>query len=235
MIKAGSFSRLDVFESCALRAKLAFIDKIPEPERPLPPGKTEHANDRGSRIHEHADRYVKGLEPEQLPEMGKFKVEFERMRALFAEGKVLAEEMWCYDLNWAVCGDRDWDATKFRIKTDATVWLTDDTIVVTDYKTGKRWGNEVKHAQQAQLYALGAALRYDEIQQIHTELWYLDLDEMIPMTMRRDQALRFFKNWDERNRKMMECTDFAPRPSREACKWCPYGPKKSGHCTVGIQ
>jgi hypothetical protein len=178
---------------------------------------------------------VKGDEPEQLPEMGKFKLEFERMRTLFADGKVLAEEMWCYDANWAVCGDRDWDAIKFRIKTDATVWLDPTTVVVIDYKTGKRWGNEVKHAQQAQLYALGAALRYEEIQLIHTELWYLDQDEMIPMTMRRDQALRFFKNWDTRNTTMMSCGEFTPRPNREACKWCPYGPKRTGHCTVGIQ
>jgi hypothetical protein len=37
MIKAGSFSRLDTFETCALRAKLAFVDKIPEPDRGPPP------------------------------------------------------------------------------------------------------------------------------------------------------------------------------------------------------
>jgi hypothetical protein len=236
MIKAGSFSRIDVFETCALRAKLAFIDKIPEPDRgPPPKGLTEWHNDRGSRIHEHADRYVKGLETEQLPEMGKFKVEFERLHSLFADGKVLAEELWCYDRNWAVCGDRDWDNIRFRIKTDATVWLDPKTVVVIDFKTGKRWGNEVKHAQQAQLYALGAALRYEKIETIYTELWYLDQDEMVPMTMRRDQALRFFEGWDRRNNVMMACEGFMPRPSRESCKYCPYGPKKSGHCTVGVQ
>jgi hypothetical protein len=146
-IKAGSFSRLEIFESFPLRAKLAFIDKIPEPERPLPPGKTEHANDRGTRVHEWADRYVKGLEAEQLPEMAKFKIEFSRLREMYTDGKVLTEEMWCSDSNWAVCGDRDWDAIRFRIKTDATVWLDPTTVVVIDFKTGKRWGNEVKHAQ----------------------------------------------------------------------------------------
>ena len=61
--------------------------------------------------------------------------------------------------------------------------------VVIDYKTGKRWGNEVKHAQQTQLYALGTALRYDEIQNVYTELWYLDLDELVSMSMTRSQAL----------------------------------------------
>lgn len=49
-IDAWSYSRLSTFEQCKLRAKLAYIDRIPEPERPLPPGKTEHANDRGTLL-----------------------------------------------------------------------------------------------------------------------------------------------------------------------------------------
>jgi hypothetical protein len=46
-ISKVSFSRLQNFEKCKYLAKLMYIDRIPEPERPLPPGKTEHANDRG--------------------------------------------------------------------------------------------------------------------------------------------------------------------------------------------
>lgn len=236
-IKAGSFSRLDVFETCPLRAKLAFIDKIPEPDRgPPPKGLTEWQNDRGTRIHEHADRFTRGVEDTQIPEMEKFfKAEFERLRTMHADGKVLAEEMWCYDAAWKPCGDRDWSTIKFRVKTDATIWLDGDTACVVDFKTGKRWGNEVKHAQQAQLYALGTALRYDEVQKIHTELWYVDQDELIPMTMTRSQALRFFKNWDDRNSMMLASVNFEPRPNKINCKWCPYGPKGTGHCTVGVQ
>ena len=40
-IRSWSFSRLSDFEACPLKAKLKIIDKIPEPERELPPGKTE--------------------------------------------------------------------------------------------------------------------------------------------------------------------------------------------------
>ena len=56
-IKAWSYSRLADFEQCKLRAKLKYIDRIPEPARPLPPGKTEHANDRGTRIHDAGERF----------------------------------------------------------------------------------------------------------------------------------------------------------------------------------
>ena len=44
-IKAWSYSRLVDFEKCKLSAKLKYLDRIPEPARPLPPGKSEHAND----------------------------------------------------------------------------------------------------------------------------------------------------------------------------------------------
>ena len=43
--------------------------------------------------------------------------------------------------------------------------------------------------------------------------------------MRRDQALRFFSSWDERNTAMMACAEFARRPSREGCRYCPTGEK----------
>ena len=59
-LKTWSYSRLGVFEQCKFRAKLQYVDKIPEPARPLPEGKTEHANDRGTRVHEEAEIFVRG-------------------------------------------------------------------------------------------------------------------------------------------------------------------------------
>lgn len=67
MITSWSFSKLGDFEQCKLKTKLKHIDKIPEPERPLPPGKTEHANDRGTRIHTDCELYINGTNPELAP------------------------------------------------------------------------------------------------------------------------------------------------------------------------
>ena len=80
-IDAWSYSRLSTFEQCKLRAKLAYIDRIPEPERPLPPGKTEHANDRGTRVHNAAEMFVQGG-IELIPELRSFREEFLRLREL---------------------------------------------------------------------------------------------------------------------------------------------------------
>ena len=60
-IVSWSYSKLIDFEKCKLLAKIKHLDKTPEPERPLRPGQTEHANDRGIHkfllvhiIHIHA-------------------------------------------------------------------------------------------------------------------------------------------------------------------------------------
>ena len=90
-IDTWSYSRLNVFEQCKLRAKLAYIDRIPELERPLPPGKTEHANDRGTRIHKAAELFVQGG-IELIPELRVFREEFLRLRELYKQGKVSLEQ-----------------------------------------------------------------------------------------------------------------------------------------------
>jgi hypothetical protein len=80
-ISSGSYTRLAKYEACPFSAKLAYIDRIPEPERPLPPGKTEHANDRGTRLHEAAEKYIKGG-VELIPELAKFEKEYNKAREL---------------------------------------------------------------------------------------------------------------------------------------------------------
>ena len=89
-ITAGSFSRLSVYTDCPHRAKLQYLDKIKENERPDPgPGK-EHANDRGSRVHDAAEMYVKGEVDELVLELLNFEEELIHLRALYAEGVATA-------------------------------------------------------------------------------------------------------------------------------------------------
>src|SRR5690348_11088772 len=93
-IHQWSHSRLVLFEQCKFRAYLKHGLKVPEPQRPLPPGKTEHANDRGSRIHDNAELFVK----EKAKLCGEltrtFLPEFEQLRVMHKAGKVFMEEEW---------------------------------------------------------------------------------------------------------------------------------------------
>jgi len=229
-IPTWSFSRLGDFEQCKHRAKLKYLDKIPEPERPLPPGKTEHANDRGTRIHDAAERYVRGG-IELIPELQKFKTEFEKLKSLFAAGKVSLEGEWAMDRGWNPVAWKSSDAW-LRLKLDAMVMLSKTEAVVIDYKTGRRYGNEVKHAEQTQLYQLVTFLRYPELETIHTELWYPDVDELATATYTRNQGLRFKRSFEQRGDAMTTCIDFPANPNIFSCKWCSF--KGTEHCDKGV-
>ncbi len=232
MISAWSHSRLAIFEQCKYRAKLQYVDRIPEPIRPLPPGRTEHANDRGTRIHEAGELFVRGG-VELIPELHAFKPEFLRLRELHKEGKVGLEGEWGFDRDWMPVS---WKSPNIwaRIKLDAFVHLSDTHGVVIDYKTGKRFGNEVKHAEQCQLYQLAAFLRYPELEVIDVELWYTDQDELTHMRYTRAQGLRFLKNFDARGQAITTEEVFPANPNIFSCQWCPFGPTGTGHCARGV-
>ena len=231
-IKAWSYSRLVDFEQCKLRAKFKYVDRIPEPARPLPLGKTEHANDRGTRIHDAAERFVRGG-VELIPELKPFAAEFHDLRNKYSHGMVSLEGEWAINKDWApvAWGDRDAWA---RIKLDAFVRLSPTHAVVIDYKTGRKYGNEIKHAEQTQLYQLASFLRYPELETIDVELWYTDQDDLTHMKYTRQQGMRFFQNFNRRGIAMTTATEFPPSPNVFSCKWCPYGPKGTGDCDKGV-
>lgn len=231
-INAWSYSRLTTFEQCKLRAKLAYIDRIPEPERPLPPGKTEHANDRGTRIHTAAEMFVRG-ETDLAHELRHFGEEFLRLRELYKEGRVSLEGEWAVDRDWEPVAWRSKDAWA-RIKLDAFVRISETHAVVIDYKTGKKFGNEVKHAEQGHLYQLAAFLRYPELCTIDVEFWYTDQNDLTHMRYTHAQGLRFYQNFDNRGKAITTAIEFPPNPNIFSCRWCPYGPRGTGHCTKGV-
>ncbi len=230
-IRSCSPSRLVEYESCPLKAKLKMIDKIPEPERPLPPGKTEHANDRGTRIHTECENFVKGIGPMPI-EVRKFSPEFERLVKLFLAGKVSLEGEWGFGLEWQPA---EWFQAWLRMKLDALVFLSPREAAVIDYKSGASFGNQIKHGEQTQLYAAATCIKYPAIEYVTTELWYLDQDELTSTGFSRDQALRFVKPFDKRLKAMTNATSFPARPNLVSCKYCAYHPVRgTGHCKVGV-
>lgn len=232
MINSWSHSRITDFEKCKFLAWLKHDQKIPEPERPLPPGKTEHANDRGTRIHNHAECFVRGDVSDQIPEMGKFIDEFDKLRRLHALGMVSLEGEWGLDRKWQ---PTEYRSAWHRSKIDALVLPNPHVGIVIDYKSGKKFGNEIKHGEQTQLYALNTVLRYPLIEEITTELWYLDIGELTSVTFTRAQILRFQRGWDMRGSALTSATVFPPNPNIYSCQYCQYGPWNGGQCKVGVK
>lgn len=231
-LKTWSHSRKGVFDTCKFRAKLQYIDKIPEPERPLPPGKTEHANDRGNRIHDAAEVFVKD-NIRLIDELKHFSEEMHHLKTLYKKGVVSLEGEWAHDKNWEPCAWAS-DSAWLRLKLDAFVRVNKTEAIVIDYKSGRMFGNEIKHAEQGQLYMCSAFVRYPELETIVVEFWYTDQDDMTSVTYTRKQSEHFLRKFTKAGDDITGCTEFPPNPNIFSCKWCPYGPKGTGHCTVGV-
>ena len=233
MANSWSFSKLGDFEKCKKFFWLKHEQKIPEPERPLRPGQTEHANDRGSRVHDNCEGYVRAEHDALAPEADKhFGTEIDLLRTLYAEGMVELEGEWGMNQNWEIA---PWVGAWLRLKLDVLVRFSKTNAAVIDYKTGKKWGNEVKHAQQLQLYALVTFLRYPELETVTSELWYFDANEVTSQVFTRDQALRFKRNFDKRGGDIVSCSVWPANANRFSCQYCLYGPEHSGHCAEGVR
>lgn len=130
-ITSWSHSKLVDFEKCKLMTWLKHAKRIPEPERPLPPGKTEHANDRGTRVHNEAEEYVNGSFPTPPVEAGAFTDHLVLLRHLYDEGMVSLEGEWGLDQNWE---PTEWRTAWHRSKLDAIVHHSPTEATVIDYK-----------------------------------------------------------------------------------------------------
>jgi hypothetical protein len=224
-VRAWSYSALKVYEDCAYRTYISRVKGIKEPSSP--------AADRGTQIHNYAEDYVNGTLGELPTELKKFTDDFEELRQLYNDAKVELEGEWGFDLNWAPVGWMQKE-TWARIKLDALVHEDETSARVIDYKTGKKWGNEIPHSQQGLLYAIGTFFRYPTLQFVQTEFWYLDHGETTKKPYTRDQAMLFAPAFHRRAIKMTTETTFAPTPSKSACRWCPHHKGDEPECRWGI-
>lgn len=245
-LTAWSFSRMEFYKNCAFAAKLKYLDKVQEHPRPKPVRGKEHANDRGSRMHDNAENYVLGKDDELCFELKHFEDELFCLRIMHEchPERVVPEQMWLFDVSWEPLPD---DARKediwLRIIADMQVWNHDHTEMhLIDYKSGRRDRNEVKHGKQLQLYQLTAFMKFPGLQTITASLWYLDLDLRIDQVFMRNKGLKLFPIWDDQARYMCADSEFKAEPSTWRCRFCAYGPEetsnkwvvKNGACHLGV-
>lgn len=228
---AWSFSRLLDFEKCPAMAFDKYVSKRPEPATI----NRTHA-DRGTAVHKAAEAYVQGEAQELDPLLAKFSESIEEFKELYAAGKVEIEQEWAFNLNWE---PTDWFAkdTWVRIKLDVFVHHSETFGEVVDYKTGKRFGNEVKHSQQGLLYAIAAFLRYSELERVRIRFLYTDEGkESPPREYDRATVMRVLPSWDDRGRKFSFAKEWPHKPNAINCRFCPWSPNNGGDdsCPVGV-
>lgn len=226
-VKAWSFSRVHDFERCELACYLKHALKIPDPS-------PRTAADRGTNIHKAAELYVKGEGP-ATPELTKYQEDFDQLKGLFTEGKISLEGDWAFTQDWNPTGWFDSNAWA-RIKLDVSVHVTDEHYRVIDHKSGKKFGNEVSHSQQCQLYELATFMKYPQVKLITSELWYLDQprNQQTTRVVERDQIQFTLPSWNKRAHTLTNAVVFKPKPNKFNCRFCPYKPSGTGHCPVGV-
>ena len=226
LIPAWSHSTLKTFESCAYRSYIAKVKRIQEDWGP--------AAKRGSTIHKEAEDYVCDKIAELPESLKKFESEFTLLKHQFKEGNVELEGEWGFTIEWEPCG---WMAPDVwgRIKLDAILHETKTSARVIDHKTGKMFGNEISHAQQALTYAIGSFFRFPKLRHVQTELWYLDHGEITRQAYTRDEAMVFMPSLHSRAITMTTATNFPPNPSRNTCRWCTYKKGEDPPCQWGVK
>jgi len=222
-----SFSKLSMYESCPYRFKLKYIERCPEP--PLPP---DNPLERGNRIHNRLEKFIKGEGPmdTEARAIGKFHKLLEHLQLLYTVGMATAEDDWWFDKDWEPCQRSD---VRLWVKLDYNVLDEKEAhAIVGDWKSGKSTYKAVDHIQQTQLYAAATAIKFEWADKITAELPYVDEGWVRSSTYTREEALRFVGRFEQRAQRIYNDKFFRPNPNVQTCRYCPFNRKGTGACAV---
>ena len=231
-ITSWSFSRYSDYKQCPFKAKLKHIDKIQEPKNP--------AMERGAQIHDKAEDYIKSKIRSLPAELKLFKTEFAALRKQYKKmiNGMVVEDTWAFTSDWTQTQWNDWVGCWVRIKLDCAHHEDDDTLIITDWKTGKfRAEMNEDYVEQLELYALAALLLHSHIERVKPRLVYVDEGKIYPsageeIIFTRADIPKLTKLWNKRVAPMMRDKLFAPRPN-DKCHWCHF--RKSNKANGGGQ
>lgn len=221
-VKTWSFSALKQYETCPHSIYLKRVEKIKEESGP--------AAERGSMIHDQAENFIRGNLGDEVPALlTKVKSRILELRERFERQPfpMEMEENWGFTAQWVPTGWTD-DNTWCRQKLDVFYQDSATSAVIVDWKSGKKFGNELKHGEQALHYAIGAFSKFPFLDYIQTEFQYTDLGEKMTKNYTRDRAMLHMPKIHQRAIIMTTATTFPPKPSKVNCRYCFF--RESGDC-----
>jgi hypothetical protein len=147
------------------------------------------------------------------------------------QSKEFAKFAWGLTRQWTLC---DFFAKGFvwcRIKVDTHTWNAESkTVRIIDYKSGKIYPDD--HKDQADLYAIGAFIKYPQARTVRVELWYVDQQQVVVYQYEYSARLAMQKQWEAKVEPMLADTRFMATPGGH-CSWCNFGVSKGGTCEHG--
>lgn len=223
-VKIWSFSALKNFEECPHRVERERVLKEKRPD--------SEASERGTAVHETIEDYIRGKidapNVDRRVKLNYFAKELERLRAEFHKGHISMEENWGIRIDWSPCS---WDDPELwgRAKLDVFEQESPTSVVITDWKTGRKFGNEAKHSDQGLSYALHVINRYPEVQFVRIRFAYLDEGAWMERDFTRRQLQVLQPRAHKRAAKMTNCVVFQPKPGPDSCRFCAYGHNVNKH------
>jgi len=248
----ASFSRLELYSNCPRQYQYKYIDKLQEEPRPQQLDRHGNAklaaHERGSILHEAADDFINSRVDTLHKELKNLAPELRAAREIKSEtpDRVSTEQKWYSNDMWIPCTPPE-KGEGYHLITIIDLLIFDEydptSAQAIDFKSGKRYGNELKHQRQLQLYALAAFERYPELNSISAELWYIDLGLIHKQHYNRAKILAQKNYWNSRINDMRDDTTYEPNANKSSCKFCAYGAKehsnkwvnKSGHCKYSTE
>lgn len=230
-IKFWSFSSSKTYDKCPKAVEHRYVLKTPKDER------DNSAAERGTAIHKELEDYLAGGgrilpstdqlvsagEPKPMPvDPQQFKYEglVGEIKELCTQYPFTQEEMLYFDRDWKPVSS--FKEAWLLAAMDVFIQISETEVLICDWKTGKREGNEVKHMMQSQLYALCAWKRNPLLTKFTTKFIYLDQNSESTHVWKAGHMPRFFKAWDEKGKEITSATVFKPKPNKWSCKWCDY-------------
>lgn len=221
-----SYSQLSTYRVCPYRARLQYIEHSPQPE-PAP----DSALVRGRRVDQAVQDYLLA-DGTLIPEIAAFEEQLGVVRELHRSGKAIVEvqHKTYLDPNWREC-----ERNGYWLLYVPDIHVRNHEMNLTiDWKTGKKWGNEIKHYDQGLLYCIGEWCLHPEYETYQFEDWYGDQKDVSAHTFTKAQLAVARAALDAEVAAMFADLTQAPRPSKSACRGCPFSPRGTGACPVGV-
>lgn len=220
--KAWSISAVRSHATCPQKFKFIRIDRLPEPPSPV--------LERGKMIHAGFAEYL--LNGCWSPDATPFPL-WESVLDDLRERGALPEKQIAFTEEWLEC---EWYAPDVRARFifDAIIPPSDAndfTVIVRDWKSGKKYDT---HIFDARMYALAALKMFPAAERAHVAFLYVDrapADGVIYACERRVMP-ELEREADLFNHEFLNDTLYPARPGTH-CRWCYQAKSAGGRCTFG--
>ena len=95
-------------------------------------------------------------------------------------------------------------------------------VVVADFKTGRRWGNEMAHMTQVMTYASMMLTDMPHVQDWVLQIWYLDDGSLLDRTLSTEAVEAFRRNLTAKGMELTSAYAFPANPTKQKCRWCDW-------------